>query len=253
MAKTGKNSNYQTEKRAAAAAEKERELRKKRRRKIATAILVPVVCVMLIVATILGVIGKKNGWFRDPVEITHYVTFIFDKYDGVVDKKGNPSNAEVTIALYGDEAPITVENFVKLCNEGYYNGTTFHRIIDGFVAQGGDGPDKPSIKGEFDANGYKNRIPHERGTISMARTNDMDSANTQFFIVLETSKNNTESLDGKYASFGKVVSGMKFFDIVSEGKNSDSLAENERPKILSVMVETPEEYAARMDIVSDSE
>ena len=81
----------------------------------------------------------------------------------------------------------------------------------------------------------------------MARLgNDMDSANTQFFVVLETSEKNTKSLDGKYASFGKVVSGMNFFDIVSDGKNSDNLPESKRPKILSVKVETPEEYAQRM-------
>ena len=246
MAKKGKNSNYQTEKRAAAEAERERKIRKEKRRKLISAILIPTVCVLLVVGTVLGIVGKNNGWFRDPVKVTHYVTFIFDKYDGVVDENGDPVNAEVTIALYGEEAPITVENFVNLCNEGYYNGATFHRIIDGFVAQGGDGPDKPSIKGEFEENGYNNRIPHERGTISMARTNDMNSANTQFFIVLETSENNTESLDGKYASFGKVVSGMNFFDIVSDGKNSDSLPESKRPKILSVTVETPEKYEERM-------
>jgi len=257
MAKGGKNSNYQTEKRAAAAAERRRIEKRKKRRKLLSAILIPTICVLLIVGSILGIIGKKNGWFRDPVEVTHYVTLII-AYD---DAEGVKQSAEITIELYGDEAPETVENFVALCEEGYYDETVFHRIVEGFMVQGGDGDgnadgisnDKPSIKGEFDENDYKNRIPHERGTISMARSDDMDSASTQFFIVLETSENNTESLDGKYASFGKVIKGMSFFDMISKGVNDDKGGsykfQGNRPTILATMVETPEEYAERMATV----
>ena len=260
MAKTKKNSNYQTEKRAAAQAEADRKLKKAKKRKLFASILIPVVCVVLIVTSILTIVGKKNGWFRDPLEVTDYVTFIimYNDADGV------NQSAEITLELYGDEAPETVENFIKLCKDGYYDGTVFHRIVDGFMVQGGDGDGTPdgitgddidTIKGEFDENGYKNRIPHVRGTISMARLgNNMDSASSQFFIVLETSENNTKSLDGKYASFGKVIKGMAFFDLISDGVNDDSGKgyQGDRPKILSVLVETPEEYAERTAIVEDS-
>ena len=245
MAKTKKNSNYQTEKRAAAQVEAERKARKIRRRKIFVSILIPVVCVLLIVTSILTIVGKKNGWFRDPLAVTNYVTFII-MYN---DAEGVKQSAEVTVEIYGEEAPETAENFIELCESGYYDGTVFHRIVDGFVAQGGKGADTPSIDGEFNENGYTNRIPHVRGTISMARLgNDMNSASSQFFVVLETSENNTKSLDGKYASFGKVIKGMAFFDLISDGVNDDSgkSYKGERPKILSVLVETPEEYAERI-------
>jgi peptidyl-prolyl cis-trans isomerase B (cyclophilin B) len=244
MAKTKKNSNYQTERRAAAQAEAERKAKSAKRRKILTAVLIPAVCVLLIVASILTIVGKKSGWWRDPLAVTNYVTFVimYENDEGVKD------SAEITIEIYGDEAPETAENFINLCKSGYYDGTVFHRIVDGFVAQGGNGADTPNIDGEFDENGFTNRIPHVRGTISMARLgNDMNSANSQFFVVLETSENNTKSLDGKYASFGKVIKGMAFFDLISDGVNDDRGIpyKGERPKILSAFVETPEEYAQR--------
>lgn len=135
-------------------------------------------------------------------------------------------HTEITIKNYGaialeldaDVAPITVENFAKLVNEGFYNGLTFHRIIKGFMIQGGDpkgngtgGSDK-EIKGEFQANGIKNTISHKRGVISMARSNKFDSASSQFFIVHEDSK----FLDGQYAAFGKVTSGIEIVDKICE-------------------------------------
>jgi cyclophilin family peptidyl-prolyl cis-trans isomerase len=256
MGKTGKNSNYQTEKRLAAKAAAERKERRSKLLKLLLAIFIPVVVLITIIAIIITSIGADNGWFRDPNAVTHYVTFIFDRYDGLIDDKGYPINAEVTMELYGEEAPETVENFVKLCKEGYYDGAVFHRLVEGFVAQGGDGDgnpdgintDKPSIKGEFLANGYVNRISHVKGTVSMARrANDKNSASTQFFVVLETSTKNSQSLDGKYASFGKVIKGMDFFTFVAKGKNTDraSISEDEMPKVLTVMIETPEQYEKR--------
>ena len=124
----------------------------------------------------------------------------------------------IELELDADVAPITVANFAKLVNEGFYNGLTFHRIIDGFMIQGGDplgngtGGSDENIKGEFAVNGVKNTISHVRGTISMARASDYNSASSQFFIVHEDS----EFLDGQYAGFGKVTKGIEIVDKICE-------------------------------------
>ncbi len=122
----------------------------------------------------------------------------------------------IKLELYPDIAPITVANFVKLAKSGFYDGLIFHRVINGFMIQGGDpegtgmGGSDETIKGEFSANGVKNDISHERGVISMARNSrSMDSASSQFFIVQEDST----YLDGQYAAFGRVTEGM---DVVDE-------------------------------------
>lgn len=122
-----------------------------------------------------------------------------------------------TVETYPEYAPETCENFVNLVNEGFYNGLTFHRIIEDFMAQGGDprgdgtGGSAHNIKGEFAANGFtQNTLSHDRGVISMARSNDMNSASSQFFICY--SGNHKASLDGKYAAFGKVIDGMETVD-----------------------------------------
>ena len=117
----------------------------------------------------------------------------------------------VKIRLYPDKAPITVSNFKGLVAKGYYDGLTFHRIIKGFMIQGGNGETVPSIKGEFAENGIKNDIKHVRGTISMARANDMNSASSQFFICQETYAYG----DGKYAAFGEVIEGMAVVDAIA--------------------------------------
>lgn len=124
----------------------------------------------------------------------------------------------IELELDADIAPITVANFAKLVNEGFYDGLTFHRIIDGFMMQGGDpegtgmGGSSKTIKGEFSLNGVKNTISHVRGTISMARSRAYDSASSQFFIVHKDSK----FLDGQYAGFGKVTSGIEIVDKICE-------------------------------------
>ena len=121
------------------------------------------------------------------------------------------------LELYPDVAPITVANFEKLVSEGFYDGLTFHRIIRGFMIQGGDpegtgmGGSKDKIKGEFASNGVKNDLRHTRGVISMARTSDPNSASCQFFIVHEDS----EFLDGNYAAFGHVTEGLEVLDAVA--------------------------------------
>ena len=123
---------------------------------------------------------------------------------------------EIKLELDADIAPITVTNFIKLVYEGFYDGLTFHRVIDGFMIQGGDpdgdgtGGSKETIKGEFSSNGVTNNLSHERGVISMARSNDMDSASSQFFIMHEDNTN----LDGSYAAFGIVTSGIEVVDKV---------------------------------------
>ena len=136
-------------------------------------------------------------------------------------------HAEIVIAEYGkleleldaDVAPITVTNFVNLAKKGFYNGLTFHRIMSGFMIQGGDpngdgtGGSEETIKGEFKSNGIENTMSHKRGVISMARTqNDPDSASSQFFIVQADS----DFLDGDYAAFGKVTAGMDIVDKICQ-------------------------------------
>ena len=124
---------------------------------------------------------------------------------------------EIKAELYPDVAPVTVKNFIDLINKGFYNGLTFHRVIEGFMIQGGcpkgNGTGSPGycIKGEFRANGVKNDLKHERGVLSMARAMDPDSAGSQFFIMHETSPH----LDGQYAAFGKVTDGMNVVDRIA--------------------------------------
>ena len=124
---------------------------------------------------------------------------------------------EIELELYPDKAPITVENFVKLVNQGFYNGLTFHRVIKGFMIQGGcpkgNGTDGPgyTIKGEFAANGVSNPIKHTRGVISMARAYDPNSAGSQFFIMHKDAPH----LDGQYAAFGEVTKGIEVVDQVA--------------------------------------
>lgn len=123
----------------------------------------------------------------------------------------------ITVDLYGDLAPITVKNFLKLVNEKFYDGLTFHRIISGFMIQGGDplgtgtGGSSEKIKGEFSANGVENNLKHTRGVISMARSSDPDSASSQFFIMHA----DYPSLNGQYAAFGMVKSGLDVVDKIA--------------------------------------
>ena len=125
---------------------------------------------------------------------------------------------EIELELYSDVAPETVANFKSLVEQGFYNGLTFHRIIKGFMIQGGDplgngmgGSDK-TIKGEFAANGFNNPLKHTRGVISMARSQMPNSASSQFFIMHEDAPH----LDGSYAAFGKVTSGIEIVDEIAD-------------------------------------
>jgi len=136
---------------------------------------------------------------------------------------------KIELELYPEAAPKTVENFEMLVKEGFYDGLTFHRVIRGFMIQGGDplgngmGGAEKNIVGEFSANGHKNPIKHVRGVISMARANNPNSASSQFFIMHEDAPH----LDGLYAAFGKVVSGMEAVDEIAQIPTDYS----DRPKI----------------------
>lgn len=130
------------------------------------------------------------------------------------------NSKEMEAELYPEIAPITVENFVKLIKEKFFDGIIFHRVIPGFMIQGGDptgtgmGGSKETIKGEFLANGVVNNLKHERGVLSMARTMDPNSASSQFFIMHETSPH----LDGQYAAFGEVTKGIEVVDEIASVK-----------------------------------
>ena len=148
----------------------------------------------------------------------------------------------ISVELDSQAAPLTVENFINLAKDGFYDGLTFHRVIKGFMIQGGDpngdgtGGSEKTVKGEFAKNGVENPLKHTRGTISMARSSDMDSASSQFFIVQETSAH----LDKEYAAFGHVTEGMEIVDkICDDVKTEDSngsVAPENQPVIESIEV-----------------
>lgn len=160
----------------------------------------------------------------------HHITIEIEKYGTI--------EAEVD----ADVAPITVENFINLAKKQFYDGLTFHRIISGFMIQGGDpegngtGDSGQTIKGEFKSNGVENTLSHKRGVLSMARSSDPNSASSQFFIVHQDS----DFLDGEYAAFGTVTKGMEVVDQICqdtkvEDGNGTVLAENQ-PKIKKITV-----------------
>lgn len=182
-------------------------------------------------------------WLTEVESPTHYAIIDIADY------------GQITVALDGNSAPETVENFVTLAEEGFYDGLTFHRIIEGFMMQGGD-PDADgtggntdedgneiNITGEFYYNGYDNYLSHVRGAISMARATDYDSASSQFFIVHEDS---TDSLDMLYAAFGYVIEGMDVVDAVCEAAeptdDNGTIEYENQPVITSITIYTPEEY-----------
>ena len=146
----------------------------------------------------------------------------------------------IDIELNEEVAPITCENFKKLVSEGFYNGLTFHRVIPGFMIQGGcpngNGMGGPgySIKGEFSQNGVKNDLVHDRGVLSMARAMDPDSAGSQFFIMVEKAPH----LDGQYAAFGKVIEGMDVADAIVSAKTDWNDRPREDQRMKSVTVDT---------------
>lgn len=186
-------------------------------------------CAVLIVGAIL-IFGGEDASETPSISGKHHVEIEIQDY------------GTIKVELDADAAPISVENFLNLAKSGFYTGLKFHRIIEGFMMQGGagnaDSPEVATIKGEFSENGVENPLSHTRGAISMARTDIMDSANSQFFIVHQ----DYPSLDGKYACFGYVTEGMEIVDAICEmstGVATDgngSIPEEYQPIITEVRV-----------------
>ena len=186
--------------------------------------------VLVMVSTVLLAFTSCGNKEEEPnYTPTHYATIEIRNY------------GTIELELYGNIAPLTVKNFVGLAKEGFYEGLTFHRIMSGFMIQGGgydasdNEMDAPTIKGEFESNGVKNPIEHKRGVISMARTGVKDSASSQFFIMHDDAPH----LDGEYAAFGKVIKGIEVVDEicdkVTQGYNG-AVDVFERPVIEKVTI-----------------
>lgn len=203
--------------------------------KIRTISKIFIICVcalaaMVILSSCSSSNSETSGGTFDMNKPSHYADIVIKDY------------GTITVALYKDAAPITVDNFVSLAKSGFYDGLTFHRIMEGFMMQGGDpegtgrgGSDK-EIKGEFSSNGVDNPISHTRGAISMARANDPDSASSQFFIVHKDST----FLDGDYAAFGYVTEGIEVVDKVCEDSrpidSNGTILSSEQPVIESITI-----------------
>ena len=213
---------------------------------------------LALAATMLAGCGSKTDT-TDTTETTEETPAADETSDGTADTADASEGEElltglhhvtidvqdygtISLELDADTAPISVTNFINLANEGFYDGLTFHRIISGFMIQGGDpngngtGGSEKTIKGEFSANGVENDISHVRGVISMARANDPDSGSSQFFIVHEDSP----FLDGQYAAFGHVTDGMDVVDAICEAvpvqDNNGTVAAADQPVITAVTV-----------------
>lgn len=201
---------------------------------------VKTVCVILavlaVVAALIAIIHIKNENKAEAEPETKRNTEVKTYYADIDIK----DYGVITVKLDGASAPATVENFVNLARSGFYDGLSFHRIIEGFMMQGGAGKDssasQKTVVGEFSANGYENNISHVRGTISMARASSYNSASTQFFIVHKDST----YLDGKYAGFGEVISGIEVVDkICTDAKptdNNGTIEESKQPVINSIRI-----------------
>lgn len=197
------------------------------------------------VALLAGCGGKDNNGEPSPES-----TGAAESSEAQTEVLSGKHHVEITVKDYGtisveldaDAAPISVTNFVKLAEEGFYDGLTFHRIIDGFMIQGGDplgtgmGGSDETIKGEFSANGVENNLSHTRGAISMARAQNYNSASSQFFIVHEDST----FLDGQYACFGYVTEGIEVVDAICEAvpvtDNNGTVEKENQPVIESIKV-----------------
>ena len=222
--------------------------------KISYIIIGVVLVLMLAAAGIYAKINKANATTKKNENVENSIEQDNNVNQGSNDEKENnmystgTHHAEMVIKdygtvkmeLYADIAPITVANFAKLVNKGFYNGLTFHRIISGFMIQGGDplgngtGGSEEEIKGEFALNGVENSISHTRGTISMARASAYNSASSQFFIMHQ----DYTGLDGAYAAFGKVTEGMEFVDKICEDvvpvDNNGTVLKSKQPVIVSI-------------------
>ena len=191
--------------------------------------LISVTALILLAMTLFACGSKSNTALSDALDpdTTYYAVITVKDY------------GTVTVKLDQSAAPQTCANFVSLAQEGFYNGLTFHRIIEGFMAQGGAGDCDTTVFGEFSANGFQNPLSHTRGAISMARLSfDNDSASSQFFIVHE----DCPSLDGQYAVFGYVTEGMEVIDAICKDArptdNNGSIEKAAQPVITDLTIRT---------------
>ena len=212
-------------------AEQERRARARRKKRIILGVILAACACVILAAALARMNGKKGGEaagdYTAEITVQNYGT--------------------ITVELDAEAAPETVENFVSLAESGFYDGLTFHRIIEGFMMQGGDpngdgtGGAEETIKGEFSENGFDNPLSHTRGTISMARSTDYTSASSQFFIMQE----DNASLDGQYAAFGHVTSGMEVVDAICEAAQptdgNGTIPADEQPVIESITIRSAEE------------
>ncbi len=212
MGKTSKQQDTQQLRERRLQLEREKQKQQEQQNRIIRRTLIGILAaVLLIVGISVGVKSCKN-YQAKKLSAKEYVAMTVTYTNAA----GQFCEGKIVMQLYADIAPITVANFQALVADGFYDGLTFHRIIPGFMIQGGDpkgngtGSTKP-IKGEFSANGIKNPLKHERGVVSMARRDDMDSGSCQFFIVHQDSPH----LNGQYAAFGEVISGMEIVDEIA--------------------------------------
>ncbi len=203
--------------------EAEKRAKAERKKKIITIVTAAAILLSVVLGITFCVLSDTGGaceYFETRSTEGHDLKYV----------KITTEYGKIVLLLDATTAPITVENFLKLTNEGFYDGLTFHRIMDDFMIQGGDpegtgmGGSAETIKGEFSANGVNNDISHIKGVISMARSSSYNSASSQFFIC---NADASYSLDGKYAAFGYVIAGLDTVDkITAEGIKHTSVAEN---------------------------
>ena len=196
-------------------------------------IITAAIVIVVLFSTYFGGVGSNNNDKEKEIKLMsgkHYVLMTVKEY------------GDIKLELDADMAPITVTNFINLVNKKFYDGLTFHRIMEDFMIQGGDpdgngtGGSDTNIKGEFTSNGVNNTISHVRGVISMARAKHPDSASSQFFIVHQDST----FLDGDYAAFGKVLEGMDVVDKIAADAvpvdNNGTILSGEQPVIEKIVV-----------------
>ena len=180
-----------------------------------------IIALLIVALNFVGCVGttttSNQGGSADNGAIVSYPFEVISSTDKINAEIVMESGDVIELELYPEVAPITVSNFKYLCEKGFYDGLIFHRVIEGFMIQGGcpdgigTGGPGHNIKGEFAANGVENNLKHERGVISMARSSAPDSAGSQFFIMHETATH----LDGQYAAFGRVTNGMEVVDKIA--------------------------------------